>query len=197
MKLQGAYHRWRSQVWFSFPAALATLFVAVSPQSAWGQQDVHAPLIARADRKPAPHLSLVGEDGRSKQVASYKGKVVLLNFWATTCGGCILEIPSFIDLESAYGKEGFTAVGISAEIPYEGVKTPAEAWQRVRPFIASHHVNYPVLMGTPSVIDSFGFKAYPATYLLDKSGRIAASYFGVVSKQNVEENVKTLLAEGS
>ncbi len=121
---------------------------------------------------------------------------MLLNFWATTCGGCVLEIPSFIELERAYGKQGFTAVGISAEIPYEGVKTPDEAWRRVRPFIANHHVNYPILMGTPTVIDSFGFTAYPATYLLDKSGRIAATYLGVVSKEKVEENVKALLAEG-
>lgn len=194
--LEGTYRHWRTKVRLSVPLALAIFLAVASPQNAQCQQDVHAPLLARAERKPAPSFSLVGEDGKSKQVTSYRGKVVLLNFWATTCGGCILESPSFMELESAYGTRGFTAVGISAEIPYEGVKTAAEAWQRVRPFIASHHVNYPILMGTPTAIDSFGFKAYPATYLLDKRGRVAATYLGVVNKQNVEDNVKALLAEG-
>lgn len=176
-------------------AALVVLCAAFLSLSAMGQHDVHAPLIPKVERRPAPSFHLLGEDGKAKQVSSYRGRVVLLNFWATTCGGCVLEIPSFIELERAYGDQGFTAVGISAEIPYEGVKTPEEAWQQVRPFVASHHVNYPILMGTPNVIDNYGFKAYPATYLLDRSGRIAAAYSGVVSKQNVEENLRVLLAE--
>ena len=86
-------------------------------------------------------------------------------------------------------------MGISADIPYEGLKSSAEAWQLVRPFIASHKINYPILMGNDAIIGTYGFESYPATYLIDRSGRIAATYVGVVSKDDVEANLKTLLAE--
>jgi peroxiredoxin len=167
---------------------------ATSPY-VYGQKDVRAVLIGKAARKPAPMFHLVGANGKTIQITDYHGKVILLNFWATKCGGCILEIPSFIDLHQKYQKSGFTAVGISADIPYEGLKSPDEAWQLVRPFMVSHKLNYPILMGNDSVIDAYGFQSYPATYLIDRSGNIAATYVGVVAKDDVEANIKALLAE--
>jgi peroxiredoxin len=177
------------------PILIAFVFGSVLLQSATGQNDVHALLAAKADRKIAPAFHLVGTDGKPIQVSDYRGKVVLLNFWATKCGGCILEIPSFIEMQQIYAQKGFTAVGISADIPYLGLKSPSEAWQLVRPFIASHKVNYPILMGDDATIDAYGFPSYPATYLIDRSGHIAATYVGVVSKDDVEANIKKLLAE--
>lgn len=172
------------------------LSLALSVASALAQRDVHAVLISKAERNPAPAFRLVAAaDGKTMQVTSYEGRVVLLNFWATQCGGCVLEIPSFIELQQAYATRGFTAVGISADIPYEGLKSVGEAWNLVRPFIVSHKLNYPILMGDAAVVDSYGFKSYPATFLIDKSGNIAASYEGIVDKANVEANVKALLAE--
>ncbi len=86
------------------PSAFALLAVSLAllTPNAHAQQDVHAPLVPAAARKPAPGFHLLDADGKTKQPASYRGKIVLLNFWATTCGGCILEIPSFIDIEKAY-----------------------------------------------------------------------------------------------
>ncbi|HKS79997.1 MAG TPA: TlpA disulfide reductase family protein [Candidatus Acidoferrales bacterium] len=159
------------------------------------QHDVHAQLIAKAMRKNAPQFHLRSADGKIVQLSDFKGKVVLVNFWATNCGGCVLEIPSFIELQRKYGDKSFTVVGISADIPYGGLKGPEEAWQKVRPFVAQHHINYPIVMGDDAVIDAFGFKAYPATFLIDKSGLIAASYVGVVSKDDVSSNISKLLAE--
>jgi peroxiredoxin len=167
----------------------------LSSRSAFAQNDVHATLVPRPARRPAPEFHLVNDHGKIAQISDFRGKVILLNFWATSCGGCILEIPSFIDLQQKYGTSGFTAVGISADIPYDGLKTADEAWQKVRPFIAAHHMNYPILMGNDAVISQYGFQSYPATYLIDHSGHIAATYVGVVSKENVEANIKTLLAE--
>jgi peroxiredoxin len=161
----------------------------------FAQHDVHAVLIAPAERKAAPTFHLVGDRGKTVQMSDFHGRVVLLNFWATACGGCILEIPSFIEIQHSYENRGFTAVGISTDIAYEGLKNADEAWQRVRPFMTSHNMNYPVLMGNDSVVNAYGFKSYPATYLIDKSGRIAATYVGVVSKEDVEANVKKLLSE--
>jgi peroxiredoxin len=171
----------------------ALLFVTALP--AFAQHDVHAALIAKADRKPAPNFHLVNDSGKTTQLPDFRGKVVLVNFWATTCGGCVLEIPSFIELQQKYGNSSFTAVGISADIPYNGLKTADEAWQKVHPFIAKHQMNYPILMGDDAVINSYGFQAYPATYLIDRSGHVAATYVGVVSKEDVDANINKLLAE--
>ena len=82
----------------------------------FGQQDVRAALIPPAKRKPAPAFQLATEAGTTMRISDYRGKVVLLNFWATDCGGCVLEIPSFIELEKAYKDKGFTAVGVSMDI---------------------------------------------------------------------------------
>ena len=174
---------------------VASLCCMLSAMDAYGQHDVHASLVSRVARRPAPAFHLVAADGRQTSASSYQGSVLLLNFWATKCGGCVLEIPSFVELEQAYGTRGFTAIGISADIPYEGLKNADEAWGFVRPFMVSHKINYPILMGDPAVVDAYGFQAYPATFLIDKSGKIAAAYVGVVNKADVEKKIKTLLAE--
>ena len=162
----------------------------------FGQQDVHAALTPAANRKPAPAFQLATQDGTKMQISDYRGKVVLLNFWATDCGGCVLEIPSFIELEKAYKDKGFTAVGVSMDISYEDLKDANEAWGRVRPFVAKHGVNYPIAMGDDAISKAYALNAFPATYLIDKSGKIAVAYVGmVIDKSNVETNIKGLLAE--
>ena len=178
--------------------ALVLSIVALTfftPRSAPAQQDVRAALVAKANRKAAPNFHLADDHGKTVQISDFRGKVVLLNFWATACGGCVLEIPSFVELQQKYGNTRFTAVGISADIPYDGLKNAEEAWQKVRPFMAKHKINYPIIMGNDAVLSAYGFDVYPATYLIDRSGHIAATYVGVVSKDNVEANLKELLAE--
>ncbi len=162
----------------------------------FGQQDVHAALIPSANRKPAPAFQLVTEAGTKLRISDYRGKVVLLNFWATDCGGCVLEIPSFIELEKAYKDKGFSAIGVSMDISYEDLKDANEAWGRVRPFMAKHGVNYTIAMGDDAISKAYALNAFPATYLIDKSGRIAVAYVGVVvNKDNVATNIKSLLSE--
>lgn len=161
-----------------------------------GQQNVHAALTSPASRKPAPTFQLATEDGKKIQLSDYRGKVVLLNFWATDCGGCVLEIPSFIEIEKAYKDKGFTAVGISMDISYEGLKDANEAWGRVRPFTAKHGVNYTIAMGDEAISKAYALNAFPATYLIDKSGNIAVAYVGVIiNKDNVSRNIESLLSE--
>lgn len=161
----------------------------------FAQTNVHAVLIASSGRKAAPTFHLVSDKGKTVQISDFRGRVVLLNFWATTCGGCVLEIPTFIEVQHSYENRGFTAVGISSDIAYERLKNADQAWGLVRPFMKSYRMNYPVLMGNDLVVNAYGFKSYPATYLIDKSGRIAATYLGVVDKNDVEANVKKLLSE--
>jgi len=88
-----------------------------------------------------------GSEHRQHECESQDGYVVLLNFWATACGGCKLEIPWLIDLVSAHKKDSFIVVGISMDTSYEGSKSAEQAWSQVKPFIADHKLNYPILMG--------------------------------------------------
>src|SRR5580658_3307791 len=148
------------------------------------------------NRKPASAFQLVTEAGTKMRISDYRGRVVLLNFWATECGGCVREIPSFIEIEKAYKDKGFAAIGVSMDILYEGLKDANEAWGRVRPFMAKHGVNYTIAMGDDAISKTYALNAFPATYLIDKSGRIAVAYVGVVvNKDNVTTNIKSLLSE--
>jgi peroxiredoxin len=178
-------------------SGIAAMFLALvfATASAWGQQNVHATIVPEANRTAAPAFGLADASGKNTKLTDYGGKVVLLNFWATECGGCKLEIPSFIELESAHKSDSFTVVGVSMDASYETLKSADEAWSKVKPFVVEHKLNYPVLMGDSALLSSYGLKALPATYLIDKQGRIAASYFGVVDKSDVEANINKLLAE--
>jgi len=175
-------------------ARIALALTLASP-ALQAQQNVLATLIASSLRRPAPAFQLMDASGKAMQVPDYKGKVVLLNFWATECGGCKMEIPGFIVLQQAYKDKGFTVVGISADITYSNLKSPEEGWNQVKPFVANNHLNYPILMADDAVLTAYSTQALPATFLIDKSGRIAASYIGVVNKDDVESNIKKLLLE--
>ncbi|MGA2534796.1 MAG: TlpA disulfide reductase family protein [Terracidiphilus sp.] len=171
---------------------LALVFGAAS---ALGQQGAHATVVPQASRQDAPAFQLADNSGTNKQVTDYRGKVVLLNFWATECGGCKLEIPWLIELESAHKSDNFTVVGVSMDTSYEGSKSADEAWSKVKPFVVNNKLNYPVLMGEATLITSYKLGAVPATYLIDKQGRIAATYSGVIDKTDVDSNIDKLLAE--
>ena len=120
----------------------------------------------------------------------------MLNFWATDCGGCVPEIPSFIDIQKSHKEKRFTAVGVAMDISYEGLKDSDEAWVRVRPFMAKKGINYRIAMGDDPICKAYALNAYPATYLIDKSGRVAVAYVGaVVDKGSVETNIKGLMLE--
>jgi peroxiredoxin len=117
------------------------LALALASMSAVGQQGVHATVVPQASRQAAPAFQLPDASGTKKQVADYHGKVVLLNFWATACGGCKLEIPWLIELETAHKSDGFTVVGVSMDTSYDGAKSTDEAWSMAKPFVLDHKVN--------------------------------------------------------
>jgi len=161
-------------------ARAAEIRVALEPQSA---------------RKPAPDFVLLDAAGKSVPLSGFKGKNLLLDLWATKCGGCIKEIPSFIEIHHAYPDKGLAVVGISMDILYEDLKGPAEAWSLVKPFVAANKVDYPILMGDDGITKRYSVDALPVTYLIDRRGRIAATYVGIVDRTNIEANIKALLAE--
>lgn len=153
---------------------------------------------ANRGRKPAPEFQLMGENGKPVSLSDFRGKVVLLNFWATDCGGCILEVPTLVKIQAHFQGKPFTIVGISMDISYERLKSASEAWKRVRAFVAKDKVNYPVVMGHASLLEEYGLQSIPDSFLIDKHGNIAAAYHGVINQNviaNVEKNVGLLLSE--
>lgn len=173
-------------------AAVAACALLVHGASAATVRASLRPVDARAK---APNFMLKDASGHAVRLSDYHGKIVLLNFWATDCGGCRLEIPFFVDLEAAHKSHGLTVLGISMDIAYEGLKDAQQAWSRVKPFVQAHGVKYTILMDDGSAAKAYNIEALPMTYLIDSSGRVAAEYAGVVNKESIEANIKSLLAE--
>lgn len=159
------------------------------------QKPVHAPLDPVADRKSAPAFMLRDKSGKAVDLSKYNGRVILLNFWATDCGGCRTEIPWFVEFQKKYKRRGLTVVGVSMDILYEDLKGPDEAWPRVNPFVAANKVAYPILMGDDAVTTAYDITALPATYLIDRRGKVATKYIGLVDRENLQLNLEALLNE--
>jgi len=144
-----------------------------------------ADLKAESDRKVAPDFTLKDADGRAVKLSDYRGKVVLLNFWATWCGPCKVEIPWFIEFENQYKDQGFAVLGVALD---------EEGWDVVRPYIAEKKVNYRVLLGDDATAQMYGgVESLPTTFLLDRNGRIASVHVGLVSKSNYQNEIIQLL----
>jgi cytochrome c biogenesis protein CcmG/thiol:disulfide interchange protein DsbE len=134
----------------------------------------------------APDFSVTDLSGRQLTLADYRGKVVLLNFWATWCGPCRVEIPGFVDLQSKYRDQGLVVIGISMD------DDPAP----VREFYQRYRMNYPVAMGDDALADRFGgILGLPTTFVIQRDGHIYAKLMGLEDIETFEEAVKKLLEE--
>jgi cytochrome c biogenesis protein CcmG/thiol:disulfide interchange protein DsbE len=134
----------------------------------------------------APDFSLTDLSGRTLTLADYRGKVVLLNFWATWCGPCRLEVPGFVDLQSKYRDQGLVVIGISMD----------DEEAPVREFYQRYRMNYPVAMGDDAVADRFGgILGLPTTFVIQRDGHIYAKQTGVEDVETFEEAIKKLLGE--
>lgn len=143
-------------------------------------------IAAPSQRKDAPGFVLADSNGAAVNLASYKGKVVLLDFWATWCGGCKVEIPWYIDFASKYKDRGLAVIGVSMD---DG------GWKLVKPFIAAKRVNYPVVIGDAGLAKKYGLEAMPMTLVIDRDGKIAVSHTGLVDKAGFDGEVRAVLGE--
>ena len=137
------------------------------------------------DRKPAPDFTLQDANGKAVKLSDYKGKVVLLDFWATWCGPCKIEIPWFIEFQRKYKDRGFTVLGVSMD---------EDGWQIVKPFAEEYKMNYPVVLGNDETATAFGgVEVLPTTFIIDKEGRIVATHKGLTGKDEMEKAIEDLL----
>lgn len=173
---------------------VACLMSAASAGSAL-EQAVRAQMQKAEARSLAPVFRLTNASGKRVALDEFRGKPVVLNLWATECGGCIAELPAFKLMDERYKSQGLTVVGVSLDVAYSGLKSPADGWAKVNPFVKARDMNYSILLDDGSVEKSFKVSALPATYVLDRTGRIAAVYPGVVDPVDLEANVKAVLAE--
>ena len=139
-----------------------------------------------AERRLAPDFTLRDAAGQEVKLSDYRGKVVLLNFWATWCGPCALEIPWFIEFEQQYKSRGLEVLGVAMD---------EEGWPVIKPFIAEHKMNYRVLLGNDSVSQLYGgVDALPTTFIIDRDGRLAsAPYVGLAGKNEYLQEIQSLL----
>ena len=136
----------------------------------------------------SPAFSLTDLNGRNLELASYKGKVVLLDFWATWCGPCRIEIPGFVGLQDRYREEGLAVIGISLD----------DSPEPVREFYREYKMNYPVAMGDEKVSELFGgILGLPTAFLIGRDGRIYSKHIGATDISVFEEEIKELLAAES
>jgi len=136
-------------------------------------------------RNAAPEFALKDADGKTVTLAEYKGKVVLLNFWATWCGPCKIEIPWFADFEQKYKDRGFAVLGVAMD---------EEGWEVIKPYLAQSKVNYRVILGNDTVAGLYGgVESLPTTFVLDRNGKIASTHVGLVSKSDYENEIMQLL----
>jgi thiol-disulfide isomerase/thioredoxin len=135
------------------------------------------------DPAPAPDISMRDLDGRPVSPASFRGKVVLINFWATWCPPCRAEIPDLVALQARYG-DWLQVIGISQD---EG---PVEL---VRRFAAAQRMNYPIVMMTPELERAFpGIAALPTSYVIDRSGRVVQRHVGMLNPVVTEQEMRAL-----
>jgi thiol-disulfide isomerase/thioredoxin len=125
-------------------------------------------------------------EGKDVSLSSFKGKVVLLNFWATWCGPCKAEIPMFVELQKQYASQGFTMVGYSVD----------DDAPKARAFATEYKMNYPILLGLgrEDVQEAFGpMYAIPVSVMIDRQGRVCQRHMGMPSKGALEKEIKSLL----
>ena len=147
--------------------------------------------------KPAPAFSLEDLSGKKVSLADYKGKAVLVNFWATWCGPCKIETPWLVELRNQYSAKGFEILGISAEGD-DLAPSDKEGWAKdkaaIGKFVQEEHMPYPVLIDGDSLSKPYGgLDAMPTSFFVDRNGKVVAATMGITSKDDIESNIRKAL----
>jgi thiol-disulfide isomerase/thioredoxin len=169
--------------------ALALALLTLNTSELWFTDAAHADAggACPANAKPANlNFTLKDVDGRDVKLSAYKGKVILLDFWATWCEPCKLEIPWFIEFQKKYGARGLQVIGVSVD----------DRLEKMRPYVQSLKMNYPALQGLhhDDIQNAYGpLWGVPVTVVISRDAKICAKHVGISSKDGFEKEIKSLL----
>lgn len=136
----------------------------------------------------APDFALQSLDGKTVHLSDFRGKAVLLNFWATWCEPCKIEMPWFVAFQKQYAPEGLQIVGVAMDDSAE---------KDIADFAAQMGVNYPVLIGKEEVSTAYGGLPFlPTTFYIDRDGKVVDKVFGLKGRAEIEDLVKKIVSEG-
>lgn len=137
------------------------------------------------DRKTAPEFTLKDSNGKPVKLSDYRGKAVVLDFWATWCGPCKVEIPWFVEFQQKYKDRGLVVLGVASGDEY---------WNVIQPFAKKMRINYPLVLGNDTTADLYGgIEALPTTFIIDRQGRIAKIHIGLASKEDFQNAIEKVL----
>lgn len=140
-----------------------------------------------SDNKKAPDFALKTLEGKVVKLSDYKGKIVIIDFWATWCPPCRKGIPDLIELQKTYSKD-LVIIGISLD--------QERTLKDLKPFIENYKINYPVVLGDEKVVKNYGgVNAIPTSFIVDQKGFIIDSHVGLVPKAVYEDKIKMLLSK--
>jgi cytochrome c biogenesis protein CcmG/thiol:disulfide interchange protein DsbE len=164
------------------------------PNPAGGMPKYQSPFMG----KPAPAFALEDLSGKKVSLASYKGKAVLINFWATWCAPCKIETPWLVELRDKYAGQGFEILGISTEGD-DLKKDDTAGWTKqkaaIAKFVEQEKVPYPVLVDGDSLSQEYGgLDAMPTSFYVDRKGTVIAAQMGLTSESDIEANIQKALA---
>ncbi len=179
-----AVKSWQSHLRYAAIAGVAALLgvVACSPSRP------PRPVAKKTNhRKHAPEFALKDASGKLVHLADYQGKVVLLDFWATWCGPCKIEIPWFTEFQRKYKDRGFEVLGVSMD---------DDGWKSITPFVTEKKINYRIVLGDDKTGDKYGgLEALPTTFVIDRDGRIASVHVGLANKKDFSDAIEKLLED--
>jgi cytochrome c biogenesis protein CcmG/thiol:disulfide interchange protein DsbE len=165
---------------------IATVAVLLGIVACSQQQPPAKPVVKEISvRQKAPEFALKDSNGKTVHLSDYKGKVVLLDFWATWCGPCKIEIPWFMEFEQEYRSRGFEVLGVSMD---------DDGWKAITPYVTAKKMNYRVVLGDDKTADQYGgLEALPTTFVIDRDGRVAATHVGLANKKEFSDAIEKLL----
>jgi cytochrome c-type biogenesis protein len=139
----------------------------------------------KTSSKAAPDFTLIDLNGRFRGLSEFKGKVIILDFWATWCPPCRMEIPHFVELYDKYKDKGLEIIGVTLDRNGEEI---------VPPFVEKHNINYVILLGDKQTAGLYGgINAIPTTFVIDREGNIIKKYIGYTDKEVFEDDINELL----
>lgn len=143
---------------------------------------------------PAPVVTFKNLDGQDLPLGQYQGKVVLVNFWATWCEPCQIEIPWLIEMQQKYSSKGFTVLGVDVDDEGNNLVSAYTAKERFNVNGQKLPINYPILRGDDAVADKFGgLLGYPTSFLISRDGKIVKKTQGLIDYEEITKAIESQL----